>query len=328
MAIPVVPQNTTTFSRATDAAIKKTYVDTYSVNEPKIELIYAVETQTSKTDEYDASTGLSGKFSEISEAELYPVDAPIPDYYTNFTVSKRGTTAQVTWETKWIKTKAVANAGKQLADAVKKDIGYEMGSVLTGGWATPASTVMALSDGKDFFSIGCLRADGGTAFSNTSASSIVLSEVNLWVGMIALANQPNGRGDLTNFSATKLIVAKDTANEKTARIILNSDKRSETGDNDMNLYKGMLDLVTNKYLGAAATGTTAHNGCWYLVDANADPYPLLWQWGQKPMVETDSSVGFNNDIIVYKIKYERSKGFQTHRGIWASYGDGSTTIAD
>jgi len=327
MASPVIPLNTNTFSKATDAAIRKYFVDEYKLAEPKLELIYMVQNQENKSDEYTGMTGLSGQFSEIAENEKYPEDTSIATYDTTFVVSKRGTTESITWEAnKWSRTRDLVDSGKKLAKAAKMDIGHQMAGVLTGGWATPASTVMAYGDGKDLFTIGALRADGGTAFSNTSATSIVLNEANLWVGMIALSNQVDDRGEIADFSATKLIVPAATSNEKTARVILGSEKKAETGDNDMNLYKGMLDLVTVKYLNGTATGTAAHSGCWYLVDSNNNP--LVWQWGQKPTVERDDSVGFLNDTVVYKIRYERSRGFRNHRGIWASYGDGTTTIAD
>jgi hypothetical protein len=326
MATPVVPQSTLVLTKAVDAAIRKYFVDEYKENEPMIEKVFTVQNQENETDEYSGFTGLSGTFSEITQGAKYPEDTSMATYNTNFTVSKRGVTEPITWESgKWSRSSDLTNSGKKLAKAAKQDVGKQAGSVLTGGFTTTVATVNAYGDGKNLFSIAHLRADGGTSWSNCSASSIKLTESGLWTGIIALQNQLNDRGETLDIDATRLIVPKGSENFKTATILLDSEKRPSTADNDMNIYNGLLELVGWRYLNAATTGTAADNGKWYLQDGGTTN--LLWQWGEKPSVQKDESVGFLNDVVYYKIRYERARGWISPRGIWGSYGDGSTTIS-
>lgn len=325
MATPQVPVSTSTLSKAVDAAIKKYFVDEYKENEPMLEAYFNVDKQTNKTDEMTGFTGLAGTFSEINEGSRYPEDAPIATYNTDFTVTKRGVTVPITWEmNKWSRTKDLTDAGKKLAKAARRDVGKQAAGILVGGWTTPTATMCGYGDTKNLFSVGHTRADGGTAQSNTSASSLAFSEANLWTGIIALQNQLDDRGETIDLDATRLIIPKGTANFKLAQIVLKSDLRPTTADNDYNIYKGLLELVGLRYLGAAATGTAAHDAYWYLQDGTN--HGLLWQWGEKPSIEKDESAGFMNDVVYYKIRYERARGWVDWRGMWASIGDGSTTV--
>ncbi len=325
MAAPQVPVSTAVLNKAVDAAIKKFFVDEYAEHQPMVEMVFKVDKQTNQSDEMTGFTGLAGTFSEITEGSKYPEDAPIATYDTTFTVTKRGVTVPITWEMgKWSRTSDLVNAGSKLAKAAKRDVGKQAAGILTGGWTTPTSTMCAYGDSKNLFSIGHTRADGGTAQSNTSVSSIVLSEVNLWTGIIALQNQLDDRGETIDLDATRLIVPKGTANFKLAQILLKSESRPSTADNDTNVYSGLLELVGWKYLGAASTGTSADDGKWYLQDGNS--HGLLWQWGEKPSIQKDESAGFMNDVVYYKVRYERARGWTDWRGVWGSYGDGSTTI--
>jgi len=328
MATPQVPMSTSVLTKAVDAAIRKYFVDEYKEFPPQLELMYNVDNQENQTDEMTGFTGLSGTFSQIAEGATYPEDTSIATYNTNFTISKRGVTEPITWEAgKWGRDKRLTKSGKKLAKAARRDVGKQAAGVFTGGWASPASTVNGYGDSKDLYSISHTMANGGTAQSNTSASSIGLSEANLWTGIIALQNQLDDRGETIDCDATKLIVPMGTANFKNAKILLQSEGRPDTSDNDTNVYNdGSLKLVGWKYLGSASTGTSADDSKWYLQDGNS--HGMLWQWGQKPSIERDDSVGFLNDVVYYKIRYERARGWTDWRGNWASYGDDSTTISD
>lgn len=320
MATPVVPMSTSVLSKSVDAAIRKYFVDEYKEHPAKLEALYKIEKQENRSDEMTGFTGLSGTFSEIGEGETYPEDTSIATYNTNFTVSKRGVTESITWEmSKWGRDKRLTDSGKKLAKAARRDIGKQAGGQFTGGFSTPAATMNGYGDTKNLFSISHTRANGGTAQSNASASGITLNEANLWTGMIALQNQLDDRGETLECDATSLVVPMGTSNYKDARILLESEARPETSDNDMNMYDGLLKLVGWKYISSASTGTSAHDNYWYLLDTNSNP--LCWQWGSKPFIERDDSVGFKNKVVYYMITYERARGWVDWRGIWASKGD-------
>lgn len=322
MATPQVPMSTTVLTKAVDAAIRKYFIDEYKEHPPMLDMCYKVEDQENRTDEGTGFTGLSGTFEEIEEGSTYPEDTSIATYNTNFTVSKRGVTEPITWEmSKWGRDKRLTNSGKKLGKASRRDIGKQAAGQFTGGFSAVAATMNGYGDEKRMFSVSHTRADGGTAGSNASATGIGLTEPNLWTGMIALQNQVEDRGETIDVDATRLIVPKGTANLKTARILLESEGRPTTANNDVNIYDGLLQLVGWKYLGSASTGTSAHDTYWYLQDG--ENHKVTWQWGAKPTIERDDSIGFKNDVIYYKIRYERARGWYDFRGTWGSKGDGA-----
>jgi hypothetical protein len=109
--------------------------------------------------------------------------------------------------------------------------------------------------------------------------------------------------------AKTLLVGR--ALRKTAHEILKSEKRSETGDNDMNYYSEMgMKVLSWHYL----TSSTA----WFLIDDSL--HELNWFWRVRPEFKQDNS--FDTGAALYKTRERFSRGWSDWRGVWASKGDG------
>src|SRR3990167_8652799 len=121
----------------------------------------------------------------------------------------------------------LSRAGAQIFNRAFTD-----GSGVTGG-----TRVVQYGDAAPTCSASHPRADGGTAQSNTSTTSIPLSEINVETGRIALLNQLQDDGT-PMLAPGEIYLVVGINNEKTATIIAESPLRSATGNNDINIYSG------------------------------------------------------------------------------------------
>lgn len=309
--------NTISIPKVVDPGIKKNFVDTYAKMEPKLEKIFKIDTQVSQADELQNYTGLT-QFSQVNEGGTYTQDNPIQAYGVTLIAIKFGKEMPVTYEIqKWAKVKEIWNASAMLAKAAARHVEKTAASVFVNGYNTAYTS---LTDAKPLFSTLHPRADGGAAQSNASASGLVFDETNLEVGILAMENSLDDRGELINLFAQRLIIPN--ALRKSALVVLKSEQVSGSADNDINVYNSMqeyggaMDILIWNQLGAVAGGSDT---AWFLEDKGVSQ--LIWQWGDKPQVKSDLSVGFHQDTVVYKGFYIASKGWRDWRGMWGSKGD-------
>lgn len=152
-------------------------------------------------------------------------------------------------------------------------------------------------------------SDGGTAQSNASATGITLTEANLNTALLAMRSQLDDKGMKIGVKPTKIVVPP--ALEKTARILIQSNLRSGTADNDVNIYKGILDIVSWDWLSSSTA--------WFLLDSSL--HQLNWFWRIRPEFKQDTS--FDTGMALFKVRMRCSKGWSDWRGVWGSKGDGS-----
>ena len=154
------------------------------------------------------------------------------------------------------------------------------------------------------------RSDGGSTQSNASATGLTLTEANLETAIIAMRKQLDEKGQRIDIYPTTILVPVEL--RKTAHLIIDSDKRQGTADNDVNLYKGALDIIDWLYL----TSTTA----WFLIDKSA--HKLNWFWRKRPALKQDEL--FDTEVGVWKSTMRLSYGSSDWRGVWASQGSGAS----
>ena len=162
-------------------------------------------------------------------------------------------------------------------------------------------------DAKYLCSISHPRADGGTAQSNASASGVTLTETNLNTGLLAMRGQVDDKGMKIAAKANILLVPP--ALEKIAMEITKSDLRSGIADNDLNYYKGMVQVVGWDWLSSSTA--------WFLLDTSL--YEVNWFWRVKPEFKQDNA--FDTGYSLYKSRMRCSKGWSDWRGVWGSKGD-------
>lgn len=171
-------------------------------------------------------------------------------------------------------------------------------------------------DGKPLCSTVHPRKDGGTAQSNASSTSKVLSETNLEDGRIAIEEQLTDKGKPMTRRGKYLLLVPP-ALEKTAVLITHSDQRQGTANNDANFYGGgMMDVLATPWLGAQHGGSDT---AWFLVTPET---AKLFFWERQGM-EKDRQVDFNTKNVKFSVDARWAAGFSDWRGIYGSKGDSS-----
>ena len=192
--------------------------------------------------------------------------------------------------------------------------------IFNGAFATTTDVnsvkITTYGDGKPLASTIHPRVDGGTAQSNASATGITLTESNLETARVALLEQLQDDGvPLTNFGELYLVVP--TALDKTARIITESNLRSATTDNDINIYSGgAVKVMSSHWLGATNGGSDTQ---WFLVA----PSVARLMFVQRTAGESDMTVNSNTKSVLFDYIMDFSVGSIDWRGFWASKGDGA-----
>lgn len=186
-----------------------------------------------------------------------------------------------------------------------------------------STSYTSYGDTKPLCSTAHTRADGGSNQSNASATGITLTEENLETGILAMRGQLDDRGNLISMVPNVLLVPP--ALEKEALQIVKSSGRSDTADNDINVYNmkeytgGQLRVIVWDYLGAAAGGSDT---AWFLLSQG--DHQLNWGWRRKPSTEKlDLSVGAKNEVAYWKMDFRAAYGWRDWRGVWGSKGDGA-----
>lgn len=297
-----------------DPGVRKHFVDEYKINKFDPATIYNVSEQENASDEYENYTGLT-QFSPVGEGETYSEDIPLQAYGVTLTPVKYGKTMPVTYEMrKWSKTKKIWDAAKMLGKAAAITEKVAGASVLINGHD---ASYTSMTDGKPLFADDHPRADGGSSQDN--ASTLALSEVNLETLILQMEGQLNDRGQSISVFPNKIVLPP--ALRKKALEILRSDKKSESADNDINVYNGMqefygtMKIVVWDALGAASGGSDT---AFYLFDdANQQ---LMWEWAERANISRDESIGFKNDTIYYKGRDYFSIGWRDWRGTLGSTG--------
>ena len=313
------PATTQVHSKLIDPGVKKYWFDAYKEVKPSLSKVFQVDSMSEAYEEHVAYAGL-GDAPLVQEGATYTEDAILHTYNTTLTAAKYGFMVPVTHELWDDQREKIAGKTQQSARAVARKVEDLASNVFNNGQST---SYTSYGDGKPLFSTDHTRADGGTAQSNASATGITLTETNLETGIIAMREQLDDRGNMKAIVPNTLLVPP--ALEKEAIIITKSDKRSETTDNDANVYNmteytgGRLNVIVWDYLGAAAGGSDT---AWVLLDKVQ--HQVCWKWRESPrIVKLPEAVGAKNDVWYWKARFRAAYGWTDWRGAWRSAGDGA-----
>lgn len=134
------------------------------------------------------------------------------------------------------------------------------------------SYVTGYGDGKPLLSTSHPRKDGGTAQLNTFSSSetqLTLTDTNLETARVYLQRQLDDRGKPTNGGGGKLVLLVPPELEKTAVILTKGEKRSGTANNDVNIYDGIMTVISSKYIAYTGNPSSLASTAWFLLDPRA-----------------------------------------------------------
>jgi phage major head subunit gpT-like protein len=158
---------------------------------------------------------------------------------------------------------------------------------------------------------------GQSAQSNASATNIALTEANLETARLALRKQQTDAGGPMTMGGQETLILP-LALEKEGRVITESEKVSGSEHNDINTYKGMVNMTTSVLFDAINGGSDT---AWYLVVPGATRFVHDTREAASPWTEVDEdkktlTVGMYARWGNYTKDYRRS---------WASKGTGSGT---
>lgn len=165
-------------------------------------------------------------------------------------------------------------------------------------------------DAQELVSTSHPRSDGGSSQSNASSTGITLTDANLETGRIAVREQYDDRGLVIQVNADQIVVPVNL--EKTAEILVGSNLRSGTADNDLNFYRGKFDIIAWEYY-------TNNNTAWFLLDRSQKK--LNWFWRVRNQFKNDNA--FDTGALLFKSRMRYSVGWSDWRGVWGSLGDGA-----
>ncbi len=160
---------------------------------------------------------------------------------------------------------------------------------------------------------------GQSTQSNASSTGIALTDGNLETARIALMLQTTDAGGPMSLGGqTTLVVPAHL--EKTARVITESELVSNSGNNDINIYKGSINVASSMLLDAVNGGSDT---AWYLIVPGSTKFIHDVREGMQPWTEVDEdkktlTVGIYGRFANYTKDWRRS---------WGSLGAGAAYSA-
>ncbi len=277
--------------------------------------------------QYNVS-GLSGPgvLSKRSEAGSYESGRRYKTFDTNYIHSTYSKELEVSMEQMQDRDfDSVWDEVKQLRKAADYWRQSAVFQVFNGGFVTTqlinGVDVTRYGDGLALLSTSHPRGDGGTAQSNASSTSIPFNEANFETGLIALKKHLLDDGTpIRDLGRITVVVPTDL--EKQAKIILQSTLRSNTANNDVNIYNdGSHGLVATHLLSSVtgrAGGATGSTTAWFVVAENLSKLQLVKRLD--PALNTRRS---ENGGMKFDVDTRLSVGHSHWLGVWGSKGDNS-----
>jgi hypothetical protein len=283
--------------------------------------IFAFE---STTDPVFRTTGLTGfgLLEEFEEGTPMPEGVNIKTFETLYNIKDYGKGITVTDDC----LKDRARIGKKLDEmaglAKSAEITPVKGvvQILNGGFATTSPKygfTLSRYTSEALFYASHARADGGTAQSNVSASSIALTELNLETARLALVKQLTDNGLPILLGVGQIYLVVPDVLEKNAVIYTNSTKRASTANNDLNFYEGNINVISSRWLDATHGGSAT---AWFLVTSIAGlTNPLrCYRMGGPEFYESQAEARTLNKF--YGVKNRMTFGNSEWKGTWGSAG--------
>ena len=255
-----------------------------------------------------------------TEGQDYAADSRIPGYLTVFNFIKKTNSVEITEEEKEDREGELQSKFDEAYDLnVSMNMEFDRSAFSLFNYAFTAQASLPAdltfySDGKPLCSILHPRKDGGTGISNANANGVPLTETNLETGRTALRRQLDDRGLPMAIGSGRLILLVPDSLEKTAQIITKSALRPSTANNDLNIYDGIMTVISTKWINSQNGGTDTQ---WFLVDSMYSPAIFYKRRGIQSSVYTDNK----NKNTIYDISARWQVGNKNWRGVWGSKGD-------
>lgn len=295
--------NRAAFADELDPSLRTIFFDRYDEEPQVMPEVFNVMSSSMNKETDSATTGF-GRMAQTDELGALDYEDPVKMYKTEYVHLKYTKGFKVSEElVEDDQNNVISRMPKALAKAVAYTTEYHAANIFNNAFST---SYTSYGDAKPLCSTLHPRADGGTAQSNASATSVPLTEPNLETGRLAAEKLLNDKGQIVNFMMDTLVIPIDL--RKTAQILTDSSLRPGGGNNDVNIYEGIFKVIPWRYI----TSTTA----WFLLDKSN--HLLNWFWRVRP--EFKSDYAFDSDAALYKVRARFSVGWSDYRGVWGSQG--------
>lgn len=297
-----------------DPSFRAVYNDTEKAFPSQLASVFNVQS-SDKAYEKDTSVSGLGKLVQKSEGDSIVYEKPNPGYavtYTHLTFAKGEIITYEMYSDDL--TNIMKKAPARLARAKMRTREQFAADIFNYGFTYGGGGLAAFNggDGKALFATDHPLKSGGTQSNSTTAD---LDEDSLEAAMVAMRATKDNKGELQMVVPDTLLVPP--ALEKEARILLESQQRTGTANNDINPYKGKLKIVVWDYLGSAAGGSDT---AWFLLDSTQ--HELNWFNRDDRGIE-GPEYEFDTKSSKWSVVARWSAGFSDWRGVYGSKGDNS-----
>jgi len=298
-----------------DPAYRKAYGDEIR-QLPQIGMtIFNQDTSVKNIEKDTSATGLS-KLVVTSEAQAITYEDEVEGFnviYTHLKFTKGTSVSQELWEDDQFgvmrrKPTDLAYAKIRTQEQFAADI-FNYGFTNGGG----GSALFTGPDSQALFYTAHPREDGGATQSNYNTAD--LSEDSIENALVTMRQTLDGKGQLMLVQPDTLLVPP--ALEKEANILMNSVQRPGTTNNDINAYKGRLQVLTWDYLGSAAGGSDT---AWFIYDRKV--HQLNW-FNRSDRGLEGPDWDFDTKTARWSVVCRWSAGWSNWRGVFGSKGDNS-----
>lgn len=298
-----------------DPAFRKVWGDEIRQLQPVGMTIYNIDTSVKNIEKDTSATGLS-KFVQLSEGQAGVYEDPVEGFNVTYTHRKFAGYTSISQElyeddqfgVVFRRARDLANAKIRTQEQIAADI-FNNGFTTGGGGMAPFTGPDSLS----LFNTAHTREDGGATQSNQITGD--LNEENLETVLVAMRQTLDGKGQGMYVEPDTLLVPP--ALEKEAYILLNSQGRIGTANNDVNPYKGRLRVVCWNYLSSAFGGSDT---AWFVYDRKV--HQLQW-FNRSDRGLEGPDWDFDTKTARWSNVTRWSNGWSNWRGIFGSKGDNS-----
>lgn len=277
--------------------------------------IFHVESSDRAYEKISSASGLS-RLVLKGEGDAIKYEDPAAGYPVTYSHLTRGLGSSITYEMyEDDQFGIMKNRPKELALAKERTLEQFAADIFNYGFTAGGGGIATFTSGdaQALFSASHPRTDGGAVQSNLTTAD--LAEDSLEDAMVRMRATVDDKGQLMMIRPDTLVIPP--ALEKEARILLNSQGRVGTANNDVNPYKGMLNIIVWDYLGSAAGGSDT---AWFLIDSSM--HRLTWYNRSDRGVE-GPDYDFDTKTAKWSVVVRNSVGFTDWRGVFGSKGDNS-----
>lgn len=193
--------------------------------------------------------------------------------------------------------------------------------LFNGGFATTVSVngydMTWYGDGKPQFStVHPTVVPGGSTQSNASSTGIKFSDDNLETARVALSLQKTDDGVPITLQGKETVIVPMVL-EKQALQVTMSDGVSSNANNNINIYKGRVNVISSLFLDSTNGGS---NNAWFVIVPGQTK--LYHEVRQAPKLEQE--VNIKNKIATFTVDARWANFSKDWRRSWASKGDLAT----